>query len=378
PRRGRAPRRRHRGLDVGGARPGRRAAAVVALGRPRRRRPRGRRPAGAAPPGHGHPARARARRDGAHRPRRPRRPRRGRGRPGRGARRDRGGRGRPGAARRGAGGAAALDEPEVVGQHGRGGGRRRARARQRHLRAGHRRPRRPRPRAHPRGVPGPRRRAGGALVRRRRPARPGPGDRGVGAGELRTDLGRRPHGLRPRSGVALTAPLRTAVRLARLVPVIEVGRVLELARSGAEQAAGSARAVVALTRSGVIRPIRPDRLAGMVSALVRYGLTITAGYAAGAARHPDRTAIVDETGSLTFAEVATWTDAIARGLAASGVGPGTRVGLLCRNHRGAIAGQVAAGKLGADTVLLNVGLSATQLREVAAELRLHTVVADEE
>jgi acyl-CoA synthetase (AMP-forming)/AMP-acid ligase II len=54
------------------------------------------------------------------------------------------------------------------------------------------------------------------------------------------------------------------------------------------------------------------------------------------------------------------------------------VGLLCRNHRGAIAGQVAAGKLGADTVLLNVGLSATQLREVAAELRLHTVVADEE
>jgi len=160
--------------------------------------------------------------------------------------------------------------------------------------------------------------------------------------------------------------------------VIEVGRVLELARSGAEQAAGSARAVVALTRSGVIRPIRPDRLAGMVSALVRYGLTITAGYAAGAARHPDRTAIVDETGSLTFAEVATWTDAIARGLAASGVGPGTRVGLLCRNHRGAIAGQVAAGKLGADTVLLNVGLSATQLREVAAELRLHTVVADEE
>jgi acyl-CoA synthetase (AMP-forming)/AMP-acid ligase II len=154
--------------------------------------------------------------------------------------------------------------------------------------------------------------------------------------------------------------------------------MLEMARSGAEQAVGSARAVVALTRSGVVRPVRPDRLLGMAAGLARYGLTITASYAAGAARHPDRTAVVDDAGALTFAELAGWTDAVARGLAASGVGPGTRLGLLCRNHRGAIAGQVAAGKLGADAVLLNVGLSATQLREVAGELRLHTVVADEE
>ena len=44
---------------------------------------------------------------------------------------------------------------------------------------------------------------------------------------------------------------------------------------------GSARAVVALTRSGVVRPIRPDRLLGMAAGLARYGLTITAGYAAG-------------------------------------------------------------------------------------------------
>ena len=154
--------------------------------------------------------------------------------------------------------------------------------------------------------------------------------------------------------------------------------MLEVARSGAEQTVGSARAVVALTRSGVVRPIRPDRLLGMAAGLARYGLTITAGYAAGAARHPDRTAIVDDAGALTFAELARWTDAVARGLAASGVGPRTRLGVLCRNHRGAIAGQVAAGKLGADAVLLNTGLSAAQLREVANELRLHTVVADEE
>jgi acyl-CoA synthetase (AMP-forming)/AMP-acid ligase II len=154
--------------------------------------------------------------------------------------------------------------------------------------------------------------------------------------------------------------------------------MLEAARTRAEQVVGSARAVVALTRSGVVRPIRPDRLLGIGTALVRYGLSITAGYTVGAARHPDRTAVVDEAGALTFADLAFWTDAVARGLAASGVGPGTRLGLLCRNHRGVIAGLVAAGKLGADAVLLNVGLSAGQLREVAGELRLHTVIADEE
>jgi acyl-CoA synthetase (AMP-forming)/AMP-acid ligase II len=160
--------------------------------------------------------------------------------------------------------------------------------------------------------------------------------------------------------------------------VIDVGRVVEGARAGAEQVVGSARAVVALTRSGVVRPVRPDRLVGMAVGLVRYGLTITAGYAAGAARHPHRTAIVDDDGALTFATLSTWTDAIARGLADGGLGPRARLGVLCRNHRGAIAAQIAAGKIGADAVLLNTGLSAGQLREVAGELDLHTVIADEE
>jgi acyl-CoA synthetase (AMP-forming)/AMP-acid ligase II len=155
-------------------------------------------------------------------------------------------------------------------------------------------------------------------------------------------------------------------------------RVLEKVASGAETAAGSARAIVALTRSGVVRPVRPDRLLRMAGGLLRYGMTITAEYVAGAARHPDRVAIIDDAGSVTYAELDRWTDAIARGFAATGVGPGTRVGVLCRNHRGTVAAQVAAGKLGADAVLLNTGLSAEPLSEIARELRLHTVVADKE
>ncbi|MFC4951149.1 AMP-binding protein [Pseudonocardia sp. GCM10023141] len=157
-----------------------------------------------------------------------------------------------------------------------------------------------------------------------------------------------------------------------------VGKAVAAARTLAEQALGSTRAVVELARSGVLRPIRPDRMLGMGGGLLRYGVTIAAGYAAGAARHPDRTAIIDELGWLSYAELHRRTDRLARAFATTGIEAGVRVGVLCRNHRGAIEVQVAAGKLGADVVLLNTGLPAAQLPAVAAEQQLHTIVADAE
>ncbi|MDN5860282.1 MAG: AMP-binding protein [Pseudonocardia sp.] len=143
-----------------------------------------------------------------------------------------------------------------------------------------------------------------------------------------------------------------------------------------EKTAVSARAVVELVRSGVIRPIRPDRVLGMGVGGLRYGLTLAAGYAAGASRHPDRTAIVDDAGWVSYAELTRRTDRLARSLAGLGVGAGSRVGVLCRNHRGAVEVQVAVAKLGADVVLLNTGLPAAQLATVAAEQRMGHVVAD--
>jgi acyl-CoA synthetase (AMP-forming)/AMP-acid ligase II len=157
-----------------------------------------------------------------------------------------------------------------------------------------------------------------------------------------------------------------------------LGTALSAVRDGTSTAVGTGRALVALARSGVVRPLRPDRLAGIASGLLRYRLSLAGGYAAGAARHPDRPAIVDDAGTLTYAEVHARTDAMARGLAQLGVEPRTRVGVLCRNHRGAIEAMVAAGKLGADVVLLNTGLPAGQLAEIADELRLHTIVVDDE
>jgi acyl-CoA synthetase (AMP-forming)/AMP-acid ligase II len=149
-------------------------------------------------------------------------------------------------------------------------------------------------------------------------------------------------------------------------------------RSALTSAVGTSRALVALTRSGVVRPIRPDRLVTGLAGLARYRLTLAGGYAFGAARHPDRPAIVDEEGTLTYADVHRRTKAMARDLARRGITEDSRVGVLCRNHRTPVETMVAASILGADVVLLNTGMSAEQLAEIAAELKLHTVVADEE
>jgi hypothetical protein len=66
-----------------------------------------------------------------------------------------------------------------------------------------------------------------------------------------------------------------------------------------------------LTKAGIIRPSRPDRLLQTGIALVRWGPTPAAAYTVNAARYPDEVAIVDEAGTLTFLEVHRRTNALA-------------------------------------------------------------------
>lgn len=136
--------------------------------------------------------------------------------------------------------------------------------------------------------------------------------------------------------------------------------------------------VAALACAGVLAPQRPDRLARAGLAIGRYGPTPAAGYAAGAARHPHRTALIDDRGLLTFAEAQRRTDRLAAALSELGIGQHSRVALLCRNHRGPVEALVASSKLGAGVVLCNTALSPGQLGEVLAELGADLLVADEE
>ena len=124
--------------------------------------------------------------------------------------------------------------------------------------------------------------------------------------------------------------------------------------------------------------LNPRFLGTLAPAMKKFGTTSATGFHAAALRHPDRVAVADEQGELTFAEVDRSTNAIARALAKAGVKPGDGVGLFARNHRGFVQSQVALDKLGANTLLLNTGFAAPQLKEVCAREGTRVILYDEE
>src|SRR5918994_4468768 len=142
--------------------------------------------------------------------------------------------------------------------------------------------------------------------------------------------------------------------------------------------AGKVQTVATLARAGIIRPQRPDRLFHAAFALVRWGATPAAGFKAAASRFPDDRALIDEAGTLTFREVHERTNALAHALAAEGVGPGDRVAIMCRNHRGRVEAYVAANKLGAHALFMNTAFSGPQLADVAEREDPVVVIHDDE
>ena len=136
--------------------------------------------------------------------------------------------------------------------------------------------------------------------------------------------------------------------------------------------------VYALTNAGIIRPQRPDRAARMALALLRWGPTPAAGYAANAARYPDDTAVVDELGTLSFQDVHHRTNALAHAWADDGIGAGDGVAVMCRNHRGFIDAYVACSKLGANALFLNTAFSGPQITDVVKREEPKAIVFDHE
>jgi len=128
----------------------------------------------------------------------------------------------------------------------------------------------------------------------------------------------------------------------------------------------------ALWRAGIVRPAPPKRIARSLAMLHHWGPSPAVAYALGALRHPDRAAIIDDCGALSFEEVHRRTNALARAFQSSGIGEDDTVAIMCRNHRGFIESTVAAFKLGARPVFLPAALDP---RELAATLRREDAVA---
>jgi acyl-CoA synthetase (AMP-forming)/AMP-acid ligase II len=132
-----------------------------------------------------------------------------------------------------------------------------------------------------------------------------------------------------------------------------------------------------LARRGLLSPGPPVQVARQLAALRRWGFGLGGELRSAAARDPDRAAIIEKRGSLTYADLLERTEQLAAGLRGGyGVTAGDRIGLLCRNHAGLVEGMVAASLLGVDAVLVNTGMSPAQLAGVAQEHQLRLVIHD--
>jgi fatty-acyl-CoA synthase len=118
-------------------------------------------------------------------------------------------------------------------------------------------------------------------------------------------------------------------------------------------------------------------LARMLPIWIRWRAHPVGALIAAAARYPRRTAVIDDEGSLSFAQLDHRSNALARDWQASGVGPGTTIGLLCRDGRLFLDAAIATQKLGANLVYLNAAFSAPQVAGVVADESIDVLVHDE-
>src|ERR1700712_14497 len=160
------------------------------------------------------------------------------------------------------------------------------------------------------------------------------------------------------------------------------GTVSGLVRGGVSGAVGKvgekAEVIRVLAGTGILKPVRPDQLVRMGMAFARWGFTPASGWGVGAAQYPKEKAVVDDFGSLTFAEMDEQSSAIATALAEKGVKEGAAVGVLMRNTRWMLLTLSALAKVGADAILLNTGFGAPQIADVCESEDAKAVIYDAE
>ena len=140
----------------------------------------------------------------------------------------------------------------------------------------------------------------------------------------------------------------------------------------------AATAARVLASSGLISPVRPDRLVSMAVALRRWGISPAMAVAGAAARSPDRIAIIDDDGAMTYGELDRRSNAVAHGLLELGLRERDAVALLIRNSRHFVVALAAVAKIGGDLVYLNTGFGAGEIADVVSGEDVRAIIADEE
>ncbi|POX90206.1 acyl-CoA synthetase [Mycobacterium kansasii] len=134
----------------------------------------------------------------------------------------------------------------------------------------------------------------------------------------------------------------------------------------------------ALLRSRLLTPAGPAALSRLVHEARRAGQNPFTLLAVTAARWPNRAAVIDDDGTLSYRELLSRTESLAHELYRHGVGSGQAVGILCRNGHGFIEATFATALVGADVVLLNTDFRADALAAVVSGHRVTTIICEHE
>ena len=152
---------------------------------------------------------------------------------------------------------------------------------------------------------------------------------------------------------------------------------LNKARQYAERGSAELHYLQKMITSGAFGFEPPQNLAALGADVVRWG-EIGMIPALNARRNPHRTAIVDDEGTMTFAELNDAVNAVANGLLELGVRGGDGVAILARNHRWFLIANYASARVGARTILLNTEFSGPQIRDVSEREGARVIIYDDE
>jgi acyl-CoA synthetase (AMP-forming)/AMP-acid ligase II len=139
-----------------------------------------------------------------------------------------------------------------------------------------------------------------------------------------------------------------------------------------------ATAARALVSSGLLSVPGPVGVLRLIREVYRGGTNLSTLLAVAVARWPDRTAIIDDDGALSYRDLQSKTESLAWELSRAGAGTGEAVGIMCRNGRDFAAAVFAAGLIGADVVLVNTEFRTNALAGALGTHQIRTMLCDSE
>jgi fatty-acyl-CoA synthase len=129
--------------------------------------------------------------------------------------------------------------------------------------------------------------------------------------------------------------------------------------------------------SGALKLESPQVIATAIADGLRWG-ELGMIPALNARRSPNRTAIIDDEGTLSFKELDDAANAVANRLHAMGVHGGDGVAILARNHRWFLIANYGCARVGARLIMLNSEFSGPQIKDVSEREGAKVIIYDDE